>query len=64
MSDGRRGFGIKATWPSILGPFGIPIDHCLVSDDVIVEDFRLGPSAGSDHRAVVVDLVIRTVDGD
>ncbi|MCH8243475.1 MAG: endonuclease/exonuclease/phosphatase family protein [Planctomycetes bacterium] len=64
LSDGRRGFGIKATWPSFLGPFGIPIDHCLVSDDVIVEDFQLGPSAGSDHRAVVVDLLIRTTNGD
>ena len=63
LSDGRRGFGIKATWPSFLGPLGIPIDHCLVSDGVIVEDFQLGPSAGSDHRAVVVDLVIRTTDG-
>ena len=63
LSDGRRGFGIKATWPAFLGPLGIPIDHCLVSDDVIVEDFQLGPSAGSDHRAVVVDLVIRTADG-
>ncbi len=63
LSDGRRGFGIKATWPSFLGPLGIPIDHCLVSDEVIVEDFQLGPSAGSDHRALVVDLVIRTADG-
>ena len=63
LSDGRRGFGIKATWPSFLGPFGIPIDHCLVSDDVIVKDFHLGPSAGSDHRAIVVDLVIGTAGG-
>lgn len=62
LSDGRRGFGIKATWPSFFGPFGIPIDHCLVSGEIVVKGFQLGPSAGSDHRAVVVDLVIGIAD--
>jgi len=58
LLDGRRGFGLRPTWPSRLGPLGIPIDHCLVSPGIGVRSFEVGPDAGSDHRALVVDMMI------
>ena len=58
LSDSRRGLGVQATWPSLLGPFGIPIDHALVSKDLRVIDRSVGPQVGSDHRGIVVGLVL------
>ena len=56
LVDSRRGFGVAATWPSLLLPLRIPIDHCLVSPEVSVGEYRVGPSVGSDHRPIVVDF--------
>lgn len=50
--------GWQPTWPSFLPPLGIQIDHALVSPGVRVRDFQVGPSVGSDHRAVIVDLAL------
>jgi endonuclease/exonuclease/phosphatase (EEP) superfamily protein YafD len=58
LQDGRRGFGAKATWPAILGPLGLPIDQCLVGGGVVVTDFQVGPDIGSDHRPIIIDVVI------
>ncbi len=46
-----------ATWPSILGPLGIPIDHILVREARLtsVEAF---PSVGSDHRALKAEILL------
>lgn len=55
----RRGFGILPTWPVGLGPLRIPLDHCLVSGDFQASDVRVGPSIGSDHLPLIVDLVSR-----
>ena len=60
LRDSRRGFGVQATWPSRLGMAGIPMDHVLVSQDGSVIDRRVGPSFGSDHRPVIVDLAIES----
>jgi endonuclease/exonuclease/phosphatase (EEP) superfamily protein YafD len=58
LRDGRRGFGVKATWPVGLGPLGLPIDHCLVSEGITVTSFTLGPDIGSDHRPIAIELVL------
>jgi endonuclease/exonuclease/phosphatase (EEP) superfamily protein YafD len=58
LRDGRRGFGVKATWPAPLGPLGLPIDHCLVGGGIVVTDFQIGPNIGSDHLPIIVDLVV------
>ena len=58
LRDSRKGFGIQTTWPDGLFLLRIPIDHCLVSKDISVLDRRVGPSIGSDHFPVTVDLVL------
>lgn len=63
LADGRlrsaaENHGWQPTWPTFLLPLGIQIDHALVSPGVRVRDFRVGPSVGSDHRAVIVDLAL------
>jgi endonuclease/exonuclease/phosphatase (EEP) superfamily protein YafD len=66
LRNARQGFGLMTTWPrnrlpipGILEPlFSIPIDHCLVSSDIQVADFRTGLNIGSDHLPLVVDLRI------
>lgn len=56
LHNSRQGFGILPTWPSILPPLYIPIDHCLVSFNVQVRRTRTGQFIGSDHLPVVTDL--------
>jgi endonuclease/exonuclease/phosphatase (EEP) superfamily protein YafD len=52
LRDGRRPFGLHVTWPMWPVPLWIPIDHCLVSHDVIVTRVATGPATGSDHLPV------------
>ena len=59
LRDSRRGLGVQPTWPSPFGPFGIPIDHALVSKDLHVIDRSVGPQVGSDHRGIVVGLALK-----
>jgi endonuclease/exonuclease/phosphatase (EEP) superfamily protein YafD len=60
LRDSRKGFGIQPSWPTYkrMAPLRIPIDHCLVSDEIIVIDRRVGPDVGSDHFPVVVEFEI------
>jgi endonuclease/exonuclease/phosphatase (EEP) superfamily protein YafD len=58
-TDAAHGFGLTRTWevfPTIIG--GLKIDHALVSDEVEVQEFRVGPDIGSDHRPVIVDFSV------
>jgi endonuclease/exonuclease/phosphatase (EEP) superfamily protein YafD len=53
----QRGRGLQATWPAWMpGWFGAQIDHVLVTNPIVAEDFGVRELAGSDHRAVVVRL--------
>jgi endonuclease/exonuclease/phosphatase (EEP) superfamily protein YafD len=59
MRDARLGYGALGSWPSPLPAFlRLPIDNCLVSEDICVEDLRLGPQIGSDHLPLIVELTV------
>ena len=56
LRDSRQGFGVQPTWPTEWLPlFRVPIDHCLVSRDVLVLNRRVGPSVGSDHLPILIE---------
>jgi endonuclease/exonuclease/phosphatase (EEP) superfamily protein YafD len=58
LRSAADGFGWQPTWPSFLLPAGIQIDHALVSPAVTVKAFSRGPFDGSDHRPIVVDVLL------
>lgn len=41
------------TWPVAFGPFGIPIDHIMFSDDLELVETRVLEPVGSDHYPVL-----------
>jgi len=56
LRNARAGFGVEPTWPVFL-PFAmIPIDHCLVSDGIVVTDFHAESYIGSDHLPILVSI--------
>ncbi|MGH8284156.1 MAG: endonuclease/exonuclease/phosphatase family protein [Steroidobacteraceae bacterium] len=59
LASAAQGFGWQPTWPSVLPPVGIQIDHVLVSRGIEVRRFARGPFIGSDHWPVVADLSFR-----
>lgn len=59
LVDTRRGQGVLPTWSARWPPVpAIPIDHCLVSPEIGVDDVRVGPNVGSDHLPLTVDLAV------
>lgn len=66
LISSQTGFGYQATWPGTRPAngaaqfvLGIPIDHCLHTDELVTADRQVGLSLGSDHRALVVRLAWR-----
>ena len=59
MVDSENGFGPQCSW-SLFGLFipMLPIDHCLLSPEIIVTDRQIEKSAGSDHRPVYVQVAV------
>ncbi|MEX2252249.1 MAG: endonuclease/exonuclease/phosphatase family protein [Acidimicrobiia bacterium] len=57
LRNSQIGFGLQPTFSATaFGLLRVPIDHLLHSDALRVRDRNLGPSIGSDHFALVVDL--------
>ena len=57
LRDARLGFGLRTTWPTFLPPLlRLPIDHCLVSEEVEINSIEVGASTGSDHLPLIVQL--------
>ncbi len=55
--DSRHGVGNCASWPSWLGPAGIPIDHALTRGECTITERKvLSANAGSDHLPIEFKL--------
>jgi endonuclease/exonuclease/phosphatase (EEP) superfamily protein YafD len=54
----RDGFGLLPSWPTFLffKWLMLPLDHCLVSNDIRVADARTGEPIGSDHLPLIVEI--------
>lgn len=60
LSDSEQGFGPQPSWSTELLIPLVPIDHFLVSRDVVVLNRVVGPNIGSDHLPIYVDLLVRS----
>ncbi len=60
LRNSQIGFGLHASFPIDSSPWlRVPIDHLLHSEALGVRDRQLGPSLGSDHFPLIVDLELR-----
>lgn len=59
LRDGRQGFGLRPTWPAWFWPLSIPIDHCLISKELLITRHEVGPDVGSDHFPLVVEFAAK-----
>lgn len=52
--------GVGGTWPTFLPRhLGIPIDHVMASDDLVMRTREVINVPGSDHRAVVTEIAFK-----
>lgn len=59
LRDSARGYGLELSYPAEESPFSqVSIDHLLYSDGLEIADRVLGPSLGSDHYPLTVDLAV------
>ncbi|MBL0188302.1 MAG: endonuclease/exonuclease/phosphatase family protein [Candidatus Obscuribacter sp.] len=58
LKDGARGFGFAPSWPAMYSPPFLPIDHVLVTQNIMVKERRLLGAAGSDHYPLFVRLAL------
>jgi endonuclease/exonuclease/phosphatase (EEP) superfamily protein YafD len=57
LVDTSRGSAFSATW-RVTSPQRILIDHCFVSQGIQLQSRTVGEDVGSDHRPLIVDLVV------
>ncbi len=56
LFNSAHGFGYQPTWPSWLSISSTPIDHILLSKNLLVADRQVGPSIGAEHYPIWVGL--------
>lgn len=56
LVDSSRHAGFSPTWMRGVPFFAIPIDHVLLSRDLQLISRRVGPSLGSDHSPLIVEV--------
>jgi endonuclease/exonuclease/phosphatase (EEP) superfamily protein YafD len=59
LQESQLGFGLQPSFPSFNAFIRIPIDHCLVSQNIVVKDRHLAPDLGSDHLPVIFRLALK-----
>lgn len=56
LVNAARGNGYLGTWPTSPAFLRIPIDYCLLSNDLEAAGIRTGPDIGSDHLPLIIDV--------
>ncbi|NET32105.1 MAG: endonuclease/exonuclease/phosphatase family protein [Cyanothece sp. SIO1E1] len=56
LIDSRKGFGLLTTWPTWFSLARITLDHCLVSEGILVKSREVGGHIGSDHLPIVIKI--------
>ena len=64
LRDSSLGFGIQPTWPTDNWALQVPIDHALVSPQIIVHHREVGPHIGSDHYPLIMEFSFSDKDGN
>ncbi|WP_428665441.1 endonuclease/exonuclease/phosphatase family protein [Runella sp.] len=59
LINSRKGFGLNPSWPSWMPLMLIPIDHCLINDQLETVAFRTGKYNKSDHYPLLIHLRFR-----
>jgi len=59
LTDSTTIYGIQPTWPSFAASWGIPIDHVLHSNTIILAEKSIGVSVGSDHLPIFIRFQIK-----
>jgi len=55
--DSMLGFGIQNSWAEVVPQWlGLPIDHAMLSDGLLVLDRQTAPVAGSDHGLLFIKV--------
>ncbi len=47
------------SWPTFLPSLGILIDHYVVTDEIVIDEFIRGPAIGSDHYPLMATMSLR-----
>lgn len=58
LKDSRMGLGLQTSWP-FLPYIGITLDHCLLSENFVVLERKVGPNVGSDHLPLFIKVALR-----
>ena len=58
LKDCRQGFGILPTWTTRVPLLYIPIDHCLVSPQIMLLNLKTGNNIASDHLPIIAELAL------
>jgi endonuclease/exonuclease/phosphatase (EEP) superfamily protein YafD len=58
LRDAFAGLWPVYSWPAWSPLLRVPLDHCLISDGLAVRGRSFGPSSGSDHFPLIVDLAL------
>jgi endonuclease/exonuclease/phosphatase (EEP) superfamily protein YafD len=63
LRDAFSGSWPVYSWPAWSPLLRVPLDHCLVSEGLAVRGRSFGPSSGSDHFPLIVDLALVPLHG-
>ena len=58
LVSSRQGIGILPTYPTWAKPIMLPLDHCFVSRDIVVEHCARGTHVDSDHLPLEIGLMV------